>query len=192
MEHAVEIPDDETNRRLRAERRRDKLMAEWRSRGLGAGAEVLDEAVARWPGQWNRQLRFVFDVMPLLQRGRDPKPVTNVARQAFYTGVVCILEDMVFWDIAIRDLSDLGQAEVMAIIPIWIWKGLKGGTIQYKLSELRRFSILIGRPEVLLVKREFQELLRRNDIDPARVTREQVRPAQWWERSRELKAAHGT
>lgn len=179
------------NSRLRAERRREKVMEELQSRGLGVGAEFMAEAIARWPGRWEQQLQFLFDAMLVPVRGRRSRHVVGAAQEAFHAEMVLVLRSLRSADVVIRDLSDLGRDEVLALIPFWLKKGYGAGTIQDKLSNLRRFFIVTGQPEVLPVHREFEVLLENAGIDPSRLVRAQVRPADYWLRRRQMGRCDG-
>ena len=65
----------------------------------------------------------------------------------------------------IQNLSDLGQSHVIALVRLWNDKHhLVSGTIADRVSVLRRFFVMVGRPDVIPMGEAWREMLRRHGI----------------------------
>lgn len=167
----------EVNRRLRAERADEKLLGNLRRRGLGVGRELVQEVVCRWPGEPDKQSEFFFDAIDLFRPGRKPKLLGYDAKQRVRSDFQNVLHTLDGTSSEVSDLTDITTDGALRAVAIWCELGLSAGTIQWKLSVLRRFLVLIGEPDVIPLRDKFEALLRARGVEPERVRRRQHRPA---------------
>lgn len=167
----------EINRRLQVERAEEKLLANLMRRGLGTGKELLREVVSRWPGELDKQSEFFYDAIDLFGPGRKPKLLGYDAKQRVRADFQNVLHTLDGTHSEVTDLSDLTTERVLVAVALWCERGLSAGTIQSKVSVLRRFLVLIGEPGAVPLRDKFEALLRAHGVETERVRRRQQRPA---------------
>ena len=167
----------EINRRLQVERAEEKLLANLMRRGLSTGKELLREVVSRWPGELDKQSEFFYDAIDLFGPGRKPKLLGYDAKQRVRADFQNVLHTLDGTHSEVTDLSDLTTERVLVAVALWCERGLSAGTIQSKVSVLRRFLVLIGEPGAVPLRDKFEALLRAHGVETERVRRRQQRPA---------------
>jgi len=80
----------------------------------------------------------------------------------------------------VTDLSVIGQKHVLCLTKHWIKEGHAPATIQGKVSVLRRFLTMVGKPNAIPRANEWRELLNKNSIEvPDRRTTVAIRSKAW-------------
>lgn len=139
----------DVNRRLRAERSREKESAQVAQRGIGKFERLARDIARRFKGDpkraWAEFCKRVV-IPAALGRARtiSDKRMTNI-RQVIEQ---CI-DQLQELRLPVSSILDFDQRRICALLKLWYAEGINEGTILERVSCLRRVMFLIGKPQVI-------------------------------------------
>ena len=155
-----------------------------RSRGEGTHRALFAQACGRHPG--NPQAQFAAylasAVVPAATgRRRQVSDKTRTDYGDMLKGLPALLRAL---RRPLQNASELGRPHVLALLRHWEQQGHAEGTIQWRVSLLRRFFTLVGRPQVLPAGAAWRTILRAQGIRAGTLGRQQVAttPKGWRDR----------
>lgn len=139
----------EVNRRLRAERYREKENARVAQRGIGKFERLARDLARRFKGNPKRAwaefcLRVVIPAALGRARTVSAKRMANI-RQVIEQ---CI-DQLQELRLPVSSILDFDQRRICALLQLWYTEGINEGTILERVSCLRRIMFLIGKPQVI-------------------------------------------
>lgn len=153
-------------------------------RGQGTHRTLFAQACARHPG--NAQAQFASylasAVVPAATgRRRQVSDKTRTDYGDTLKAVPALLRTL---RRPLQNASELGRPHVLALLRHWELQGHAEGTIQWRVSLLRRFFTLVGRPQVLPAGSAWLAILRAHGIRAGTLGRSQVAavPKGWRDR----------
>lgn len=155
-----------------------------RARGEGAHRALFAAACARHPG--NPQAQFATylagAVMPAATGRR--REVSDKTRTDYGDTLKALPALLRALRRPLQNASELGRAHVLALLRHWEQQGHAEGTIQWRLSLLRRFFTLVGRPQVLPAGAAWHAIVHAQGIRAGTLGRRQVAtvPKGWRDR----------
>lgn len=177
-ERDFDLPDaKEVNRRERELRRQEKAAEKVRAAGKGSHAKLFKEACEHARGNPQGQFAYYLSHAVLLAaigRSRQVSEKTRTDYGATLLSLPAILKQL---RRPIQDASQLGRAHVIALMRYWESEGLTEGTVNWRVSHLRRFFTLIGKPDVLPSGQAWRKILKENGITVGTRGRAQVATA---------------
>jgi site-specific recombinase XerC len=154
------------NRREKSELCELKEDVAARSRGAGAGVNVLARAQKAHPNDPKKQLAaFHRDFVIKSGTGRL-RPISQRTSDRYIETLMMVIDELRQERAAIRNLSELRKVHVQKLIARWIRKGQSSGTIQNKTSILRRFLVFIGKDNLVPRGARLSEWLTAAGIQP--------------------------
>lgn len=155
-----------------------------RARGEGDHRTLFAQACARHPG--NPQAQFAAylagAVVPAATGRR--RQVSDKTRTDYGDTLKALPALLRALRRPLQNASELGRAHVLALLRHWEQQGHAEGTIQWRVSLLRRFFTLVGRTEVLPAGADWKAILRARGIRAGTLGRQQVAttPKGWRDR----------
>lgn len=184
-------PDDihlpnarDVNRKLREERRKEKAASKQRQYGEGAHKKLLEEACALFPGNPQRQASYYLDHCVLLAGVGRRREVSEKTRSDYGATLKMLPALLRKLRRPVQNLSELGRAHVLAFTRHLEAEKQSEGSVQWRLSHLRRFFTLTGKPHVMPRGAEWKKILQDNGISAGTHGRKQVarQPKGWIDR----------
>lgn len=160
------MTNNQPNRDERSERNALSEEVASRHRGAGAGVNVLMRVQKAHPGDPKKQLAaFLRDFVIMSGTGRL-RPVSAITSTRYTDNLMKVIDDLRAERAAIKNLSELGKPHVLRLIGAWVRDGQSEGTIQNKVTYLRRFLIFLGKENLIPRGVRFKDWLIENDVQP--------------------------
>ncbi|WP_084382966.1 integrase domain-containing protein [Curvibacter delicatus] len=135
-------------------------------RGDGAGLAVLARVKRRHPTNPKAQVTMFFDEFVLKAgTGRD-RPVSERTRSSYVQNLIGMLDELRECNAVVRNLDELGSKHALHLMRLWKLKAFSAGTIEWKLSILRRFLTFIGKGHLIPTGVRLHKWLLENGIEP--------------------------
>jgi integrase len=135
-------------------------------RGDGAGLAVLARVKRRHPTNPKAQVTMFFDEFVLKAgTGRD-RPVSERTRSSYVENLIGMLDELRECSAVVRNLDELGSKHALHLMRLWKLKAFSAGTIEWKLSILRRFLTFIGKGHLIPTGVRLHKWLLENGIEP--------------------------
>ena len=154
------------------------------ARGAGAHRTLFAQACARHPGNPQAQFAsYLASAVVPAATGRR-RQVSDKTRTDYGDTLKALPALLRALRRPLQNASELGRAHVLALLRHWQQQGHAEGTIQWRVSLLRRFFTLVGRPQVLPAGPAWQAILRTHGIRAGTLGRTQVAtvPKGWRDR----------
>lgn len=171
-------PDDITvssardvNRAEREERRRDKEKDKRGRYGVGVHKNLMMSIRAKHRGDPRKQVAvFLGEAILLAANGRR-REVSEKTRTDYGKILQQCITDLAERRVYIENISDLTQKQVLNLVRYWGEQKHAEGTIQWRVSILRRFLSWIGKDNVVPKGKIWRQTLRQNGIEAGTVGR---------------------
>ncbi|MCA2999932.1 MAG: integrase domain-containing protein [Rhodocyclaceae bacterium] len=147
---------------------KDQRTYDWIRRTFVGNAQV-EKAIRAFKAGIDDQLNFLFDELlnlRAMRRGYVGDETVDSRRQVLFQAFKQLRED----GIKLRYITELKGRHVTHLLQRWDREGLANGTIQTRITHLRFFVEVIGKPGLIQPKAKIAA----NGIAPTRVTRESV------------------
>lgn len=174
----------EVNRQLSAERKREKAKEKRRAKGEGAHKKLFEEACALHPRDPLAQIcYYLYHCILLAAIGRR-RHVSDKTKSDYGDILKSVVRLLRMLRRPLQSFEEFGRSHVLALMQYWEQQGHAEATIQWRLSLLRRFFTLIGKPQVLPVGGEWRKILVAKGITAGTRGRTQVatEPRGWADR----------
>lgn len=173
-----ELPDPRSvNRKERIKRAEEKRKERAAVRGTGKFKTLLTSVCQRKPNDVFGQLSVFFkEAGPIparIGRARGTAAATNTTRG---DTLFKVLEELRHEKsrMGIRNLTELGQAHVVALVRFWVNEGQSAAYIETKTSMLRGWFDLVGRPSTVPIHSEWKRILKEKGVDITKLRRTKV------------------
>jgi integrase len=147
---------------------KDQRTYDWIRRTF-VGNEQVEKAIRAFKAGVEDQLNFLFKELLNLRatkRGYVGDDTVDSRRQVLFQAFTQLRKD----GIKLRYITELKGRHVNHLLQRWEREGLANGTIQTRITHLRFFAQVIGKPGLIQPKAKIAS----NGIAPSRVTRESV------------------
>lgn len=162
----TEMAKEQTNRQEQNEIPVLKGEVATRHRGAGAGVTVLARVTKAHPNDPKKQLAAFLREFVIKSGTGRVRPVSEVTSTRYVESLMLVIDELREERVAIRNLGELGKTHVLKLIDRWLRTGLSSGTIQNKISYLRRFLTFIGKETLIPRGEKLKEWLTANGIQP--------------------------
>lgn len=157
---------EQTNRQEQSEISSLKGEVAARHRGAGAGMNVLARVEKAHPNDPKKQLAaFLRDFVIKSGTGRV-RPVSAVTSTRYTENLMLMIDELRAERAAIRNLGEFGKTHAVKLIGAWVRDGLSAGTIQNKISYMRRFLTFVGKENLVPRGAQLKEWMTANGIQP--------------------------
>lgn len=163
-EQAVGQTTREINKRIREEAKEVARHESKKSKSAGAGLSVLSRVQKRHPNNPKQQAAMFFGEFVITAGTGRMRPISARTSTTYSDGFMRMLDDLRDDNAQIRNLGELGKTHALRLISYWQKQGQSVGTIQNKISRLRRFLTFIGKPQVVPTGSALKELLEQKGI----------------------------
>jgi len=137
-----------------------------RHRGAGAGVNVLSRVEKAHPNDAKKQLAaFLRDFVIKSGTGRV-RPVSEVTSTRYAENLMLMIDELRTERAAIRNLSEFGKPHAVRLTAAWVRDGLSSGTIQNKISYMRRFLTFVGKENLIPRGAKLKAWMTANGIQP--------------------------
>lgn len=154
-----------------------------RHRGAGAGVQVLQRVQKMHPDDPKRQMAaFLRDFVIKSGTGRL-RPVADLTSDKYADVLMKSLTDLKAERAMVRNLGELGKAHVVRLIGAWQRDGQSAGTIQNKVSILRRYFTFVGRENLIPRGARLNEWLEANGLTPPEPRSIVARTSKAWDQN---------
>lgn len=162
------------NAMVSAELRREKELARKNRSGVGKCEKLLDAVCAAHRNNPKRQAaEFLKEAVMPAMTGRN-REVSYKTRSDFGDNLLRAIDQLREIGMPVRNLDELGRAQVIALLGLWKSQGLVAATIQTKLSAMRKFFALVGKEYMVPKGKDLYQLLAKKGIDHGGLRRTQV------------------
>lgn len=155
----------EINRRIREEAQEVKRRDKSASNAAGAAMGVLARVQKRHPDNPKAQLAMFFGEFVIKSGTGRKRPVSERTCSAYSDGMIRMIDDLRADRAAVRNLGEIGKAHVLRLIRYWLAQGQGSGTIQNKISILRRFLTFIGKENIVPKGHDLRTWLNREGVE---------------------------
>lgn len=147
----IQLPDPrEVNRRIRQEAQLAKARASISTRNVGEWAHLLEGACAKKRlYDVKAQLNYLYSHGVLKAGIGGDREVGHETQSKHCETMENLFDDLKKIGMRLKDVRHLGRVHVVAAIKHWQKLGQASSTIQTKTSVVRRFLVLIGKPQVM-------------------------------------------
>lgn len=168
----------EVSAQLEAERQANRL----RKINAGSHATLLRDACRRFSNDPHKQLNYFLQKATLPAATGRQREVSQKTRTDFGEVLHRALHELREERCPVHSLAELGRAHGIALVRRWSRQENGASTIQTKLSFLRRFLTLVGKPDAVPRGQSWTTLLKSNGLDMKDLRRKQVlQSAKTWE-----------
>jgi site-specific recombinase XerC len=151
-----------------------------RLHGLGEHRQHIDRICRARPGDLKGQIATYLGKVELPAGTGTIRRVAEDTKTAWGNTLLSLPDALTQTNLRIRDIKDLRRVHVTGLIRYWIQENVSGGTIANRISILRRFLVLMGKPGVIPAGVAWSQILREEGIDPARVRRSRKQAPKAW------------
>lgn len=171
-------PDDITvsstrdvNRAEREGRRRDKEKEKRGRYGVGLHKNLMLSIRAKHRGDPRKQIAEFLDEAVLPAANGRRREVSEKTRSDYGNILQQCVTDLAERRVYIENIADLTQKQVLNLVRYWGEQKHAEGTIQWRVSILRRFLAWIGRDTVVPKGSVWRQTLRQNGIEAGTIGR---------------------
>lgn len=140
----------------------------------GTGLSLANEAIRKFPKDPKRQMGYFLYRADLNAWTGRRRTVSEKTRQEMGDSLLRAIGELRECRMPVRILTDIGQPHALALLQRWKQDGQSAATIQTKLSFLRKFLTMIGKPHALPRGGELYKLLEQKGLDSEGLTRSKV------------------
>lgn len=174
---------EQTNRQEQSEISSLKGEVAARHRGAGAGVSVLARVEKAHPNDPKKQLAaFLRDFVIKSGTGRV-RPVSAVTSTRYTENLMLMIDELRAERAAIRNLGEFGKTHAVKLIGAWVRDGLSAGTIQNKISYMRRFLTFVGKENLVPRGAQLKEWMTANGIQPPESRTIVARTSKAWDQN---------
>jgi integrase len=149
----------EVNKQISAELRAQRERERTKRRNAGAMRGIFEKAVSRRPNDAFGQLAlFLRAVKPPAGTGRN-RLISEGTQTKRGDVLKLSLRELKVRGWGVRNLSELRAGHVLKLVLLWQEANLDFDTIKNRVSHLRRFFTLIGRPNEIPDGRKWQDMI---------------------------------
>ncbi len=165
-EDDFELPDPrEVNRQISAELRREKLKERVVRRNTGVLAKSVRQAQQRHANDIIKQVVYVMTNEDLPVSTGRKRRMSEGTQTSAKEGILRAVRELKQERMVIRNLDELGRKHVLALIKRWMADGQSYQNIQNKVSILRTFTTMMGKPSMIPRNEEYFAWLEREGVD---------------------------
>ena len=162
----VELRDPrEVNREISAQLDAERQANRMRKISAGTHTILLRDACRRHANDPHRQLNHFLQKAVLPAATGRQREVSQKTRTDFGEILHRALHELKEERCPVHSLAELGRSHAIALVGRWSRQENTAGTIQTKLSFLRRFLTLIGKPDAVPKGRTWTSLLKTSGVD---------------------------
>jgi len=140
----------------------------------GAGLAITREAMRKFPHDPKRQMAHFLERVDLNAWTGRRREVSEKTRHDMGDSLLRALRELRECRLPVRNISEIGQPHALALLQRWQRAGQGASTIQTKMSFLRKFLTLIGKPSAVPRGSELYKLLSQKGLDTDGLTRSKV------------------
>lgn len=172
-EGVLEVPDKrQINRLISAGARLAKDREAVSRRNKGEWTHLLVPACSQKRAQdVKAQLNYLYAHGTLMAGIGIPHEVSGDTSTKQSETMENLFDDLASLGMRLKDVRHLSRKHVVAAIKLWVRKGQAPATLQTKISAVRRFVTLIGKPEIMPKGAAWSNILRDAGLDPKRFKR---------------------
>ncbi|ROZ74947.1 phage integrase N-terminal domain-containing protein [Ramlibacter sp. WS9] len=172
----IELPDPrEVNRRIKQEAKLAKAREAVSRRNQGAWAHLLEGACAQKRAHdVKAQLNYLYAHGVLMAGIGRVREVGHETRSKHSETMENLFDDLSKLGMKLKDVRHFSRKHVVAAIRYWINKSQAPATLQTKVSVVRRFLTLIGKPEAMPRGAVWTQILREAGLEPVHFKRTYV------------------
>lgn len=171
----IELPDARSvNRAITAELKAAREKEKLARAGAGSWAAAARRAATRFPNDPMRQLVALHNTMTTKAAIGRERTVSAKSHTDRFMCLTQAIEQLREEGIHVRNVLDLSQNHVLTLARRWQMDNLVYRTIEGRLSHLRRFLTLLGKPETVPRKEALYRLLSDNGVTVHHVRRSMV------------------
>lgn len=141
---------------------------------VGGETHTIELAQREHPGNPKKQVAVFLEraaIKAAFGRLRAPSERTM---DGFGRCLVQVVDDLEEVNIRLRNMTDIRGVHIRSLLQVWIGRGYSSGHIQTRLSHLRKFMTLIGKPDVIPRYKKGDERLAGWNIDPKSLKRSHI------------------
>lgn len=161
-----------------------------RDRGEGSHRQLFEQACARHCGNPQGQFAWYLAHAAVPAATGRRRQVSDKTRTDYGATLKALPAQLRALRRPLQNASEFGQPHVLALVRHWGEQGHSEGTIQWRVSLLRRFFTLVGRPQALPAGARWRALLRAHGISAGTLGRSHVAssPKGWRDRGIDAEA----
>jgi len=145
--------------------------------GPGSYVVLIKEAKEKFPTDPFKQTTYVLGKGDLQAHTGRRRSVSEATRTSFGKTLMLAIADLKKLRMPIQQIDQIGRKQAVALVAYWaLEKGQSAATLTTKLSQLRKFCVLIGKPDAIPMREDLYALLEAVGVDRSALTREQVTP----------------
>lgn len=169
----IALPDPrEVNRRIKQENRLAKEREAASGRNKGAWTPLLVPACAgKRVGDVKAQLNYLYARGTLMAGIGIPREVGHDTCTKHSVTMENLFDDLASLGMHLKDVRHLSRKTVIAAITRWVKAGQAPSTLQTKISVVRRFVTLIGKPQMMPKAAAWTKILSDAGLHPSRFKR---------------------
>ncbi|WP_159597302.1 phage integrase N-terminal domain-containing protein [Hydrogenophaga sp. BPS33] len=161
-----ELPDPrEVNRKISEELRSGKLKERVIRRNTGALAKTVQQAQQRHKNDIVKQVVYVMTNEDLPVSTGRKRRMSEGSQSGVKEGLLRAARELKAERMAVRNLDELGRKHVLALIKRWMAEGQSYQNIQNKVSTLRTFTTMMGKPSMIPRNADYFDWLERAGVD---------------------------
>lgn len=164
----------EVNREISAQLATERRASRLRKISAGTHTSLLRDACRRHANDPHKQLNYFLQKGALPAATGRQREVSEKTRTDFGETLHRAFHELREERCPIKSLSEFGRSHGVALVSRWVRQGNGPATIQTKVSFLRRFLTLVGKPNAIPKGREWTQILTEGGIDCAEMRRVKV------------------
>lgn len=150
-------------------------------RGAGAGVKVLQRVQRKHPNDPKKQLASFLEEFVIKSGTGRLRPVSEATLTKFGETLFRAIDELKVERAKIQNLSELRKVHAERLIGRWVKDGQSAGTIQNKVTILRRFYAFIGKGKAIPKGEEFKAWLLERGIQVPDARTIVARESKTWE-----------
>ena len=155
-----ELPDHRlVNKSERERRKAERRQERSKRRSEGEHKTILAQVCSLHRDDPFRQLGLYLRKTPQPALTGTTREVGHDTRTEFGNTLKLVLNELLALRRPIRNLNEFGRKQALALIRRWVDAGLSGKTIRCRISHLRKFVTLAGRPGEIPDGKRWKEIL---------------------------------
>lgn len=161
----------EVNRAIKAENELAKAAERRRRSGEGEHARLMKTVLAKAPRNPRKQIAEFLGDARLISTNGTRRELSDKSRSDYGAILQQCITDLAERKVHIDNLTDLSTKNVITLVRYWGEQGHAEGTIAWRVSILRRFLTMIGRPSAIPKGRVWRQTLRQNGVTAGTIGR---------------------
>lgn len=141
----------------------------------GSSKTLVESAIALHPKDPLKQLTYFLDDVELKAFTGRKRAVSEATRTKFGQTMFKTIEELSRLGMRVQRIDHISRRQIVQLVVHWLTtEGDKPGTVVNKISILRKFSVIIGKPGTVPPGDELDELLQNEGLPAGCLLREQV------------------